>query len=157
VKVNQTIATLLKLPDLETINFKDWANSFTIENGRIIIKDLKIHALDADYTVNGSQGLDGSLDYTMTMLLSQATSGKVNIPGFIGQAADLFKDQTGRLKLDFAVGGTSDDPKVSLDTKAAQQKAEELAKQKVANEAKKVQESIQKKAEDALKGLFKRK
>ncbi|RPH33978.1 AsmA family protein, partial [bacterium] len=157
VKVNQAIATLLKLPDLETIKFKDWANSFTIAEGRIIIKDLKIHALDADYTVNGSQGLDGSLDYVMTMLLSQTTSGKVNLPGFAGQAADLFKDETGRLKLDFAVGGTSDDPKVSLDTKSAQQKAETLAKKKLEDEAKKATDQLKKKAEDALKGIFKKK
>ncbi len=156
VKVNQAIASLLKLPDLETIKFKDWGNSFTIADGRIIIKDLKIHALDADYTVNGSQGLDGSLDYGMTMLLSQSTSGKVNLPGFAGQAAALFKDESGRLKLDFAVGGTSDDPKVSLDTKSAQQKAEALAKQKLEDEAKKATDQLRKKAEDALKGIFKK-
>jgi uncharacterized protein involved in outer membrane biogenesis len=157
VKVNQTVAGLLKLPDLETIKFKDWGNSFTIADGRIIIKDLKIHALDADYTVNGSQGLDGSLDYSMTMLLSQATSGRVNIPGFAGQAADLFKDDSGRLKLDFSVGGTTDDPKVSLDTKSAQAKAEALAKKKLEDEAKKATDQLKKKAEDALKNLFKRK
>jgi hypothetical protein len=157
VKVNQTIATLLKLPDLETIKFKDWGNSFTIADGRIIIKDLKIHALDADYTVNGSQGLDGSLDYAMTMLLSQATSGKVNLPGFAGQATDLFKDETGRVKLDFAVGGTSDDPKVQLDTKSAQAKAEALAKKKIEDETKKATDQLKKKAEDALKSIFKKK
>jgi uncharacterized protein involved in outer membrane biogenesis len=157
VKINQTIGSMLKLPDLETIKFKDWANSFTIADGRVIIKDLKIHALDADYTVNGSQGLDGSLDYSMTMLLSQATSGKVNLPGFAGQAADLFKDEGGRMKLDFAVGGTSDDPKVQLDTKSAQAKAETLAKKKVDEAAKKATDQLQKKAEDALKGIFKKK
>jgi len=156
VKVNQTIASLLKLPDLETIKFKDWANSFTIADGRILIKDLKIHALDADYTVNGSQGLDGSLDYSMTMLVSQATSGKVNIPGFAGQAADLFKDESGRLKLDFAVGGTTDDPKVSLDTKSAQAKAEALVKRKLEEEAKKATDQLKKKAEDVLKNIFKK-
>jgi uncharacterized protein involved in outer membrane biogenesis len=157
VKVNQTIASLLKLPDLETIRFKDWANSFTITDGRIIIKDLRIHALDADYTVNGSQGLDGSLDYTMTMLLSQATSGKVNLPGFAGQAAELFKDESGRLKLDFAVGGTTDDPKVQLDTKAAQAKAEAMAKQRLNDEAKKVEDQLKKKAAEVLNNLFKKK
>ncbi|MEK9139217.1 MAG: AsmA-like C-terminal region-containing protein, partial [Bacteroidota bacterium] len=47
VKVNKAIASLVKLPDLEEINFKDWANAFTIADGRIIIKDLKITALGA--------------------------------------------------------------------------------------------------------------
>jgi autotransporter translocation and assembly factor TamB len=81
----------------------------------------------------------------------------VNIPGFAGQAADLFKDDSGRLKLDFSVGGTTDDPKVSLDTKSAQAKAEALAKKKLEDEAKKATDQLKKKAEDALKNLFKRK
>jgi autotransporter translocation and assembly factor TamB len=107
--------------------------------------------------VNGSQGLDGSLDYIMTMLLPEKTSAKVNVPGFVGQAAELFKDESGRLKLDFAVGGTMDDPKVALDTRSAQNRAQELAKQKVASEAKKVEDQLKKKAEDAIQGIFKRK
>jgi hypothetical protein len=148
---------LLKLPDLEEINFKDWENTFTVTDGRVIIKDLKIAALGADYLVNGSQGLDGSLDYSMSMVLSDQSSAKVSIPGFGGEAVKLFKEPSGRVKLDFAVGGTYEDPKVSLDTKPAQKKAEELAKQKVAEETKKLGEEVKKKGGDLLKDLFKKK
>jgi uncharacterized protein YhdP len=157
VKVNKEVAGLLKLPDLEEINFKDWSNSFTIANGRIVIKDLKITTPSADYVVNGSQGLDGTLDYTMTLLLPEKTSSRVTVPGFAGQAINLFKDGSGRVKLDFAVGGTWDKPQVALDTKAAEKKAEELGKQKVVEEAKKLEEAAKKKAGDALKKLFKKK
>ena len=157
VKVNKAVGELLKLPDLEVINFKDWANSFSISDGRFHIKDLKIAALDADYIVNGSQGLDGSLDYSMALLLPEKTSAKANIPGFAGQAVNLFKDESGRVKLDFTVTGTSDNPKVALDTKAVQKKVEDLAKQKIEGEAKKLQDDLKKKAEDAIKGLFKKK
>ncbi len=157
VKINKSIADILKLPDLENIQYKDWANTFTIANGRITIKDLKITALDADYVVNGSQGLDGSLDYSMSLILPERTSSRASIPGFAGEAVNLFKDQSGRVKLDFSVGGTSDAPKVSLDTKAAQQKAEDLAKKKIADEAKKVQDQLKQKGEDLLKDLFKKK
>jgi uncharacterized protein involved in outer membrane biogenesis len=157
VKVNQAIASLLKLPDVEEINFKDWENTFTIADGRITIKDLKISALGADYLVSGSQGLDGSLDYTMSMLLSEQTSAKVAVPGFAGEAVKLFKEPNGRVKLDFTIGGTTDDPKVALDTKPAQKKAEELAKQKIAEEAKKLGEKVKGKGSDLLKDLFKKK
>jgi uncharacterized protein involved in outer membrane biogenesis len=157
VKVNKQIASTLKLPDLETITFKDWANEFTVADGRIYIKDLKISALDADYVVNGSQGLDGSLDYTMSLILPEKTSSRINIGGFGGQAIDMFRDNTGRVKLDFAVAGNTDDPKVSLDTRAAQKKAEDLAKQKVKDEAKKLQDQVKSKGEDLLKDLFKKK
>jgi uncharacterized protein involved in outer membrane biogenesis len=157
VKVNKAVGDLLKLPDLEQINFKDWANNFTITDGRIYIKDLKIKALDADYVVNGSQGLDGSLDYSMSLILPEKTSARISVPGFASQAVDLFKDESGRVKLDFSVGGTSDNPKVALDTKAAQRKAEDLVKQKLEGEKKKLEESLKKKAGDALKDLFKKK
>ena len=157
MKVNKSIADLLKLPDLENIEYKDWSNSFIIANGRITIKDLKISALDADYIVNGSQGLDGSMDYTMSLVMPPKTSARINVPGFAGEAVNLFKDESGRVRLDFNVGGTSDDPKISLDTKAAQNKAGDLAKQKAAEEAKKAADQLKKKGEDLLKGLFKKK
>ncbi len=157
VRVNKAVGELLKLPDLEVINFKDWANSFTISDGRFHIKDLRIMALDADYIVNGSQGLDGSLDYTMALLLPEKTSAKVNVPGFAGQAVNLFKDESGRMKLDLTVTGTSDNPRVALDTRAVQKKVEDLARQKIEGEAKKLQDDLKKKAGDAIKGLFKKK
>jgi uncharacterized protein YhdP len=157
VKVNAAIASLLNLPDLETITFKDWGNDFSVANGRLVIKDLKINALNADYTVNGSQGLDGTLDYSMSMLLSENTSSRVSLPGFAGQAVDLFRDPGGRVRLDFAVGGTTDDPKVRLDTRAATKKGEDLLKQKAADEAKKLQDQLKNKGQDLLKEIFKKK
>ncbi len=157
VEVNKAVAGFLNLPDLKEINFKDWANSFTIADGRLHIKDLKISALDADYVVNGSQGLDGSLDYSMALILPEKTSARIAVPGFAGQAVNLFKDESGRVKLDFSVGGTSDNPKIALDTKAAQKKVEDLAKQKLKEEGKKIEDQLKKKGEDLLKGLFKKK
>jgi uncharacterized protein involved in outer membrane biogenesis len=157
VKVNQVIAGLLKLPDLEEISFKDWSNAYTVADARIHIKDLKISSLNADYIVNGSQGLDGSLDYTMTLVLPEKTSAKINVPGFAGQALDLFKDETGSVRLDFSVSGTSKNPSVALNTKSAQKKAEDLAKQKIADETKKLEDKLREKGKDVLEGLFKKK
>ena len=157
VKVNKAIADLVNLPDLEEINFKDWENAFTIADGRVVIKDLRIKALGADYVVNGSQGFDGSLDYAMSMLLSEQTSARATVPGFTGEAIRLFQEPDGRVRLDFAVKGTSDEPKISLDTKSAQKKAGDLAKQKVNEEARKLGEGAKKRAGDVLKDLFKKK
>jgi hypothetical protein len=93
----------------------------------------------------------------MSMLLSDKTSAQASIPGFAGEATKLFKEPGGRLKLDFEIGGTYDDPKVKLDTKPAQKRAEDLVKQKVSEETKKLGEEAKKKAGDALKNLFKKK
>jgi hypothetical protein len=155
-KVNQTLASQLKLPDLETIQFKDWGNDFTVQKGRLTIKDLTITASTGQYVVNGSQGLDGSLDYHMALYLPPSAAPKLNIPGFAGEAVNLFKDQSGRLKLDFNIGGTTDNPKVQLDTDPAKNRAVELAKQKLEDEKKKVGDQLKNKASDALKKLFKK-
>ena len=149
VKVNQSLASQLKLPDLENIQFKDWTNDYTVQNGRLVLKDLTITASTGQYVINGSQGLDGSLDYRMTLYLPPGAATNLNIAGFAGEAVNLFKDQNGRLKLDFNIGGTMDDPKVQLDTDAARKKGEDLAKQKLQNTAKS-------KAGDLLKKLFKK-
>ena len=155
-KVNQTLASQLKLPDLETIQFKDWGNDFTVQKGRLTIKDLTITASTGQYIINGSQGLDGSLDYHMALYLPESTAPKLNIPGFAGEAVNLFKDQKGHLKLDFNIGGTTDNPKVQLDTDPAKNRAVELAKQKLQDEAKKAGDQLKNKASDALKKLFKK-
>jgi len=157
LEVNRAIADVLKLPDLKEISFKDWANEYTIKDGRVHIKDLRIAAFNSEYFINGSQGLDGSLDFTMSLLLPENTSARMAIPGFAGQALGLFKDPSGKLKLDFRITGTSDNPRVELDTRAVQQKAEELAKQKLTEEGKKLEQELKKQGEDLLKGLFKKK
>lgn len=156
-KVNQALASSLNLPDLETINFKDWTNAFTIQGGRMVLSNLTIKAFNADYVVNGSQGLDGSLDYRLALYLPEGTASRLKVSGFAGEAVNLFKDQSGRLRFDFNIGGTTDDPKVQLDTGPAQKRAEDLAKQKIDDETKKLQQSLQDKASDALKKLFKQK
>lgn len=154
VKVNQELAAMLKLPDLEVINFKDWSNGFTITDGKFHIKDLKITALGADYLVDGTYGLDGVLDYGMSVLLTDATSAKVSVPGFVGEAAGLFKDESGRMRLDFKVTGTSENPRVSFDASSAQRRGEELAKQRLEAEKKKLEEDLKKKGGDLLKKLL---
>jgi len=149
-KVNQALASMLSLSSLQSIDFKDWTNAFSIEQGRLLIKDLKISALDADYVVNGSHGLDGSMDYKMTLFLPPSMSAKVSVGGFAGEAVNLFKDESGRLKFDFNVGGMTNDPKVQLDTGPARKRAEELAK-------KELERTLQGQAKDVLDQLFKKK
>ena len=156
-KVNELLAGLLNLPDLETIQFTDWQNDFTVQKGRLVVKDLTITALNSQYVVNGSQGLDGTLDYRMALFLPENAGQKLQLAGFAGEAMDLFKDQSGRLKFDFNVGGTADNPKVQLDTDSVRKRAEELVKQKLDAEKNKLEKTLKEKAEDALKKLFKKK
>lgn len=156
-KVNEKIASLIHLPDISEINFKDWVNAFSIKDGRVVIPDLKIAALGADYTINGSQGLDGTMDFKMAVLLSEALSAKASVPGFAGEVLTALKEPNGRLKLDFLVGGTADNPNVQLDSKALQARAGDFLKQKLDAETKKKTDDLKSKGTDLLKDLFKKK
>jgi hypothetical protein len=155
-KVNKAIADALRLPDLEQVQFKDWSNSFTVAAGRLQLKDLVIASGEADYLVNGSQGFDGSLDYGVTVLLSSALSSKVALPGLAGEAVQALKSSDGRLPLNLKVGGNVTSPSVSLDTAELQRRLEDKAKQRVEDEAKKIQKDLEKKAGDLIKDLFKK-
>ncbi len=174
--IMEKIANFSGLNELREVDFKNWSNTFTISNGRINIKDLKINSLNSDFTVNGSQGFDGTLDYNMAVKLPGSVSDRLKIGGMGGQAMNLLKDKEGRINLNLLVGGVSSKPSVALDTKEQQKQLEELARQemdkrkgeiesKAREEVKKILqdslkqkgvEDLKKKAEDQLKKLFKK-
>ena len=154
-RVNQVLAQTLNLPDLESVTFRDWSNAFTVRDGRLVLRNLVIKALNAEYVVNGSQGFDGTLDYRLAIYLPPETASKVMIPGFAGEAMKLFQDESGRLKLDFDVGGTAVAPTLRLDAEPAKKKAEQMANEKLKQEMQKLEETVKDKAGDVLKKLFK--
>jgi hypothetical protein len=46
---------------------------------------LQITALEAQYVVNGLQGLDGTFDYRIALYLPEGLGSKLNISGFGGR------------------------------------------------------------------------
>lgn len=139
------LAEATGLDELKSINFKNWANLFSISNGRLNVKDLKVNTGTADFLVGGSQGLDGSMDYTMTVKLPESASQRLKLGGVGDELLQLFKDNTGRINLTFGVTGTSASPVLKLDSRAQQ----EAAKNKLGDE-------LKKKAEEGLMKLFKK-
>ena len=150
------LADYTGINELRAMNFKDWSNAFTIADGRIHIKDLKIMASNTDLVVNGSQGFDGSLDYKMLLRLPGSASNRLKIGGLGGDVMNFLKDKEGRLNLNFNVTGTASSPVYALDTQEAQQKAKQALEQKAREGADRLKEEAKKKVEEGLKKLFKR-
>jgi AsmA-like C-terminal region/AsmA family/Protein of unknown function len=157
VQVNREIASRLSLPSLEEVVFSEWSNGFIIREGRLLIRDLTINGSQADYTVNGSQGLDGTLDYTVGLVLPLQASDRVAVAGFAGDALNMFKGPDGRFRFDFGVTGTMEKPAVALQTEAARKRLEEMARQKLTEERKRLEDQAKKKGEELLDKLFKKK
>jgi hypothetical protein len=157
------------LDEFHQIDFKNWSNAFTVSDGRINIKDLKINSLNSDLTVNGSQGFDGALNYSMGLKLPASVSDRLKVGGAGGQVLNLLKDKDGRIVLNLLVVGILNKPSVGLDTKEQQKQLENMARQQIGNKldeaTKKILqdsskknslEDLKKKAKDQLKNLFKK-
>ncbi len=150
------LADYTGIGELREMAFKNWSNAFTITEGRIHIKDLKVLAANTDLAVNGSQGFDGSLDYKMRVRLPESASGRLKMGGFGGELTDFMKDKEGRVNLNFNVTGTASNPVYALDTQEARQQAKQALEQKAREEGERLKEEAKKKVEEGLKKLFKR-
>ena len=146
--------------ELREVNFKNWVNAFTIADGRVNIKDLKVNAGSTDFFVNGSHGLDGSMTYNLTTKLPSSVSDRIKLSGVGSQLLQFFKDKDGRINLNFDVTGMTASPTLKLNTKAQEEMAKqslEQAKQKLLEQGKKkVGDDLQKKVDEGLKKLFKK-
>jgi uncharacterized protein involved in outer membrane biogenesis len=161
------LATFLSLPEMKEVTFKSWSHAFHISDGRVNTPDLKIASRGNDFLISGWQGFDGSLDYKLTVKLSEALSNQFTVGGVASQVADLFKDKEGHVTLFLLVGGTTDAPKFRWDTEAAREKLRERVTQELEKKKEQAQEKakeeIQKKLEEGksklqeqLKKLFKK-
>lgn len=145
----QKLADFTSLTHLREVNFKNWANAFTIENGRFTVKDFKIDAGQTSFLVGGSQGLDGSLAYSLTVRLPQSVNDRLNLQGVAGNLLQFFKDKDGRINLTFDVTGMTTEPVLKLNTQSQEEMAKKALQQKAEDE-------LKKKAEEGLKKLFKK-
>ena len=150
------LADVTSLTELREVNFKDWTNAFSIANGRLNIKDLKVNAGATDFVLGGSQGFDGSMDYALTVKLPSSVSDRLKLGGAADQLLQFMKDKDGRLNIAFDVGGTSMSPSIRLNPKAQENAAKTALEQKAGDAKKKLEDDLKKKAEEGLKKLFKR-
>jgi len=109
---------------------RNFATRVTVKNGRVRIDELTSRLGEiGDVKLNGSYGFDESLEYTGTLVLSQAHSRKLSL------------GNSERAELPFRIGGTMTSPKLEFDLAALAKQAGESA--------------VKDAAKKALKDLFK--
>lgn len=180
------LSSFLKVPDVESVDFRSLVGAFRMEQGRLITDKLLLSGPKGDWVANGSVGLDGSLDYGMQITFSEALSSRVG-NGLAGHALSLFRDDQGHVGVTFSVKGMLDAPQFDWDVKKQvttrlkqegqkllQDKTQQLLNQTplksmsvdslkeqaqslVKSNMDSVKGDLSKKATDVLKGLFKRK
>lgn len=150
------IADYTGLNELREVQFNNWTNTFTISDGKMTINNLSMKAASTDFVVSGTQGLDGTMDQMLVVKLSPVLSNKVKLPGVADQLIQFFKDNDGRITLNFAVTGAINNPVLTLDTKPQEEMAKKAAAQELEKLKKKGEDELKKKAEEGLRKLLKR-
>ncbi|MEZ5065353.1 MAG: AsmA-like C-terminal region-containing protein [bacterium] len=162
----------LGLSERETIPFRDLVAPFSFREGRLVTDNLVVRAPDANWSVNGSVGVNGDLDYRATTELSEQLSDEMRRKAG-RDLANLLAGSSGRLIVDLRIHGDAKAPKVDLDRTKLAQRIAENAKQNVQKELEKGKDKLIQqlfgsdsaaadttkapKLDDALKGLLKRK
>jgi hypothetical protein len=106
------VSAALGLRDMESVRFREMFSGFSIAGGRIRVDDLRIVATDADWDIAGSVGFDGTLDYDVSVKLSEEASDACRRKTAL---AGLLADESGRIVLDFELRGNVREPVVTYD------------------------------------------
>ena len=119
-----SLANLTGIEELRDLVLDDWTGKFTIRDQRVYGENLRIGSPVSDLRFEGSSGFDGTLDYSLALVLSEALTRKYRgrMPGEI---SSLLTGNENRLELNLKIGGTTDQPKVSWDSRPV---AERLTK-----------------------------
>ena len=106
----------LSFIDFDRIPVQDLKSKFSVENGRVQIQDMTAIAGDIPSSLNGSVGLDGTLDCKLRM---DIPAEKMNVGGInIGKAlGSLFGRQPESIPITLNFSGTVENPTTSVSTR----------------------------------------
>ncbi len=132
VSIGNFLEPLSKIPGFDVapfreFNFSEWKGNFIVKDGRFITNDWKVGSSRGDWSIKGSFGFDGTLDYAVHLVIPAAVQAQMKDIDRYKAAFDLMRDKSGDLVLDIQVGGTSRRPSATLDLSKAKSKAQERA------------------------------
>jgi hypothetical protein len=152
LKVLTALSSVSKLgDDSGTLSLKDVIMQAEIRDGRVWLKPFDVNVGKYKTTIAGSNGIDGTMDYVMAMNVpAGAASAAANQA--IASVTGVSSAISSNIVMNFGVGGTYDDPKVTLksvDAGEGGKSATDAAKAKIASEMDAKKQEATKKAEEA--------
>ncbi len=133
----QKLADITKNQSLATLDVGKVNLSFKVQDGRVQVEPFQLSAGNISATVQGSNGLDQTLDYTMDMKIPVSGIKANNLLDKVGAT------QSGKLDLGVKIGGTVQDPKVTTTLG-------DLVGNVVDNLKKQVEQKVEEVKEDAI-------
>ena len=117
----ERIATLARVPPFKAPHFDELKSSFKIVRGRVFTGPATLHGPQGDWLFLGSVGLDGTLDYNVSVTVPPALVQRLG--AHAAAAAGALADPQGRVLMDFRVTGPARAPKVVWDPSAMKARA----------------------------------
>ncbi|RMF59737.1 MAG: AsmA family protein, partial [Calditrichaeota bacterium] len=119
----RSLAGFLNLPSFENLRFNTLKSRFELKDRKVAFDRLNLSAFGNDISVEGFMGLDGALNFSVSMLLSEELTQRfrqkaVNVPSF------LLVDSR-RLPIDLIVTGSTESPAIAWDTEKALRRSAE--------------------------------
>lgn len=112
-KIIGGVTKLTKLSDTDQVTMKDVIMKAEIKNGRLFVQPFDVNIGNYKTTVQGSNGMDGSLDYNLKMDIPAGAAGAALNNALASLGGRPASDNT-NIKLNLKVGGTYEDPKFGL-------------------------------------------
>ncbi len=149
--VMKKAADLLKDPKYAQINTGLIDVDFTISQGRVAVKPFNIKVGGVDTRVEGSSGLDQSIDYNLD--LKVPTQGLAN-SGLLSNLGALGSALPAQVDLKLKIGGSVQDPKITSSLgslgNSLTNNLKEQATQLIEEKVEEVKEDLNKKAQELI-------
>ena len=140
-KLVSGVTSLTKLNDTDQVSLKDVLMSASISDGRLSVKPFDVKFGSYLTTISGSTGVDGTIDYSLKMMVPAGQLGS-QFNSLVNQYAGT-NNSTTEIPLTIGVGGTYNNPKTTLMAQEQKQQAKEAVKEVVTQKAEeKSQEAI---------------
>ena len=118
------LSGLTGLDALNSLSFSEWSHVFNISGEKLHVQSLSFDAGDYTFSVDGSQGFDGSLDYLLKVEMPESAASTLQgapVGGAlqsVSQVANvaLVDPSSNRITLDFLAQGSFSDPDVRLNS-----------------------------------------
>lgn len=147
--VLQALAERLGVPALDTLAFQQWNGSLRFAGPRLLLRDSKLTAGDAEIQLAGWFDVNGTLDIGGTILAPAEWTSR--LPGQAARLAAAGARPDGRIPVGVAITGTAAKPGLQLDFSEAAGQAARAARERAEQEAKaEAQKALQRAAEKAV-------
>ncbi|GIV40381.1 MAG: hypothetical protein KatS3mg033_2181 [Thermonema sp.] len=142
------ISSLTKMKDLAPMSLQDVIMKIKIDKGRVNYEPFVVKSGDRVITVSGSNGFDGSLDFTLAMDVPAGAAGQA-VQGAVNQLTGTNALSGDRLLFDVEIEGTYDKPKIKVKPRGtAKEEVKEVAKEELQKQKEAIQQAVEEKKEE---------